>query len=520
MTEGRRPRPIELGDYVGILARRRWYLLGVTALVLAGALAYTILAPPRYTGTASVLVYPPVSTGEVALAETPDMETEQALAGSIAVAQAVVRRGFAADPSDLLRRLTVTVPADTQILEFAFVAETADEAKRGAQAFAEAYLDRRQRQLEARNAVLFERFSGQIETLQGSLGEAEELIARTENDARLERLQRRADTLGEQIAALQARRNDVAAGSVVSVGRIEGPATVPSQPSNRRIVPVSILAVAVGLVVGTATALIRDRLDDRPRSEEELEASSGARALASVPRIDDPGPGPFLVDEPRIPVTLADAYRVLRAGVTFALDRGGWHTILVTSPGPGDGKTTVAANLAVSIARSGRDVLLIASDLRRQRLDALFATDAGAGFTSALRAETSLQAAASPTPTPNLSIVPAGDVAPDDLDLIRPDVVRRVLEQVPDGAVAVLDGPPLLGVPDTLVFAQVADAVLLVIDAQRTTRRGIERAKRQLALVEAHVIGEVLNKMSPPKEDYYSRPYAAPIAPTRELDGG
>jgi tyrosine-protein kinase len=501
------PASSELRDYLAIFWKRRWWVLGIAALVVAGAIVYTTLEAPRYASQAKILVQSPQwSAGDLGQA-TPDMETERELAESSTVAREVVRNGFGTDPDKLLNDLSVSIPTDTQILVVTFTADTPSAARDGAAAFAQAFIDQRQRRFQDDVNALIEPIATQISTLQGTLNSLHAEIESTTDNAKKASLQTRADILTTEIAQLEQRRTEITTGSIVSVGQVEDPASIPTHPTNRGWPQTIALALVVGLFLGLAAALIRDRFDDRPRSEDELEARSGAPTLGSIPRISSERRfrSELLIDDPDVPSTVVDAYRLLRASFTYAVDRTGARVILVTSPEPGDGKTTVAANLAASLGYAGHPVLLISADLRRPRLPEIFSTPEDPGFASVLRGEAEIDAVAVACDVPNLRIVPPGSIERGDIELLRPDSLSWIfgaLRQKSPGLV-LLDAPPVLGVPDTLALAQAADASLLVIDAERTTRSAIDRATRQLTLVDVVVMGDVLNKISPSGSGYH-----------------
>jgi capsular exopolysaccharide synthesis family protein len=508
MTTDPRSGPPELREYLAVLWRRRWYIATALAIVLAAAAFYTATVAPTYTAQAKVLVQTPQSTGgEVAPDATTDMETERELVESLTVARGVVKAlDFRGDASGLLRYVTTSVSPDTQLLVISFTASDPRVARAGAQAFAEEYLAQRKARFEADIKASIVPLTSQIENLEGLREDLIQELSAATAETRQGELHANLDSLNERIGELTEQRAEAGAKTIGSVGQVADPAVAPTQPTNRHWLPTLLLAAFVGLILGIAAALVRDRLDDRPRSPEELEARSGAPTLGSLPRVDvRRGQSALVVDDPAVPPTLVDAFRSLRTSVAFALAKSDAQIILVTSPNAGDGKTTVAANLAASIAYTGEAVVLVSADLRRPGLYRLFETDRDApGLTSVLRADLEMGNAIVPTRIPNLGVVPTGPIREGDVELLRADRLRRAFDPLRSSqGVVIIDGPPVLGVPDTLALAQAADATLLVIDASRTTRASIDRGARQLALVGVEVFGEVLNKVGGTGAEYY-----------------
>lgn len=198
----------------------------------------------------------------------------------------------------------------------------------------------------------------------------------------------------------------------------------------------------------------------------------------------------------------AEAYRTLRTNIQFSsLDRE-LRTILVTSAGPGEGKSTVLANLAVVIAESGRRVVAVDCDLRRPNLHTLFRLDDVPGITTMMLEEGSpppLKA----TPVPRLSLIASGPLPPNPAELLGSDRFARIIGRLRDEADVVLfDSPPITAASDAAVLAARVDGVLLVVDSGRTRRDLAAQAKAQLERVGAHLLGVVLMNVKPERSMY------------------
>ena len=198
----------------------------------------------------------------------------------------------------------------------------------------------------------------------------------------------------------------------------------------------------------------------------------------------------------------AEAYRTLRTNIQFSsLDRD-LRTLLVTSPGPDEGKSTVLANLAITIAESGRRVIAADCDLRRPSLHRLFGLQEAPGLTTMI-----LEAAAEPplqaTAVPHLRLLASGPLPPNPAELLASERMAGVIGRLAAHADLVLfDSPPIAAVSDAAVLAARVDGVLLVVDAGRTRRDTARQAKEQLARVGAHLLGVVLNNVKPERGLY------------------
>ena len=200
------------------------------------------------------------------------------------------------------------------------------------------------------------------------------------------------------------------------------------------------------------------------------------------------------VSHPRSPVS--EAYRSLRTSVQFySLDRP-LQTILVTSASPDEGKSTTLANLAVTFAEAGREVIAVDCDLRRPSLHQLFDLPNDAGLTTAMRDERSPADVALSTAVPHLKLIPSGPVPPNPAELLGSQRMDRLIEALRGLADIVLfDAPPTNAVTDAAVLGAKMDGVLLVVSAGRTKRDHALRAKRMLEKVNAKVLGVVLNNV-------------------------
>jgi polysaccharide biosynthesis transport protein len=251
----------------------------------------------------------------------------------------------------------------------------------------------------------------------------------------------------------------------------------------------------VGLLIGLGAAFLVDYLDNSLRDEEDLAKSTRLPVLAVIPKLKDWKPTDVHVitrEQPSSPP--AEAYRALRTAVQFlGVDRE-MKVMQVTSPRPGEGKTTTSTNLAVACARAGQRVVLVDCDLRRPRIHAFFGLPNDKGFTTAMVGATFDEVAQKVDGEPNLSIISSGPIPPDPSELLSTRTastfIRKLSQEVD---LVVIDSPPVLVVADPLVVSRMVDGVILVVSADKTDRRQAADAADQLAQIEAPVVGTVLN---------------------------
>ena len=190
----------------------------------------------------------------------------------------------------------------------------------------------------------------------------------------------------------------------------------------------------------------------------------------------------------------AEAYRTLRTNLLFSAAVGALRRVVVTSPGPAEGKSTTAANLAIAFAQQGHRVLIIDCDLRRSRLHKMLEVPQTPGLTNVLVADSVVADAIKPTRIDGLMVMPSGALPPNPAELLGSARMRSLLEKLSESYdTIILDTPPLLAASDAAILSRLADGALVVVRAGRTERSALESAIQQLATVGARVLGSVLN---------------------------
>jgi tyrosine-protein kinase Etk/Wzc len=170
------------------------------------------------------------------------------------------------------------------------------------------------------------------------------------------------------------------------------------------------------------------------------------------------------------------------------------RTMVLTSPGPADGKSTTVSNLAITFAQQGQRTLVIDADLRRAVLDKLFEVPREPGLTDVLIGQKTLAEVVNETQIPNLSVIGSGPFPPNPSELLGSSAMREVLREAGERFdIVLLDSPPLLAVTDAAVLSTMVDGALLVVRMGKTARTSVRRAVGQLHTVHGRVVGAVLN---------------------------
>ncbi len=207
-------------------------------------------------------------------------------------------------------------------------------------------------------------------------------------------------------------------------------------------------------------------------------------------------------DDPKAPG--AEAFRTLRTNLQFSRLDKKIKSILITSAGPGEGKTTIASNLAISFAQAGAKVIVVGVDLRRPSVNKQFQVSNNIGVTNVLTGQYSLDEAIQETNVEGLRILPSGPIPPNPAELLGSQKMKELVEQIENKADYIIyDGVPIIAVSDSVIMAQLVDGVLLVVSLGVTPRGVAVTSKEQLEQVGANILGVVANNIKEDSGYYY-----------------
>lgn len=272
------------------------------------------------------------------------------------------------------------------------------------------------------------------------------------------------------------------------------------------------LGLLVGLLLGLGGAFFLEYLDQTIKSSHDVERVLGVPVLGLIPF------DPHLsgrANGSRAPIRLvtamgqddvaSEAYRTLRTNVTFVGAEKPVQLIAVSSPGPGEGKSTTAANLAVTLAQNGHRTILIDGDLRRPLVHRAFGIIQEPGLTDVLVGRAHLKEAIRPEVVSLLDVLPSGSTPPNPSELLGSGAMRGLLAELRrDYEYVVIDTPPILPVTDATVIASETDATILTLRSGDTEETAAQRALDQLRRVDARIAGAVLNGVSRKRDQYYT----------------
>lgn len=491
-------------------------IVTVLVVLLAGT-AFTLTQSSVYRSTAEILVQAPLA--ERIFAPTADLARSDPATGSdvatqVAVLQSEAVRSAAEKTLGRPADVDVRRKGDTDVIEITATSNEKAEAAEATQVYTDTYLAKRRGQLAAELTTTIDAVNAEIAVLDGALGELDKRIQdlNTQIQATFLRevrapLEAQRDQLTQQRAGPESRRSELhqrldrlrLASTLTRTGGVEllSAASEPTRPARPVLARNLAVALALGLVLGAVVAFLRDHFDDTVRSEIDLQqAGADMPVLGRVPAVGEwrDREATELVTQSAPRSAAAEAYAHLRTTLDLVGATRAGKRVQITSAGPGDGKTTTAANLGVSLAKAGRRVVLVDANLRRPRLHRFFGIDNRAGFTSVLSGATPVTSAIRLVPdVPRLRVLPSGPPPPSPSELLSSGAARDLLTSLAEQSDVVLIDSPPLPVSDAIGLTDQVDAAILVVCANRTARQDVTVALEALDRAHAPLAGIVLN---------------------------
>lgn len=505
-----------LRDYLAVL-RRRWPIIVLfTCAVPAAAAAISLNQSPLFRASADVLISQSslgsILTGtQLQVNEPVDRyaQTQVELAREPAVAELVLKSSMRSRVNDLLSASSVSVGQNSDILTFSVSDRHATAAAALATAYAQGY-------------VLYRR---QLDT--SALQDARRRVA-----AQLAQLQATGQSRSPLYADLLARQQQIR-----TLETLQTPDAVvvrtPTSATKVRPRPETYagFGVMAGVLLGLLSAFLLEALDTRIRSDRELTAALGLPLLGRTPTLRGSN---FARKKTDLPVMLADpasskaeAFRRLRVGIDLANVNAQATSILITSALPGEGKTTVASNLAVAFARTARRTTLVDLDLRHPSVARTFGLQSGAGLTECALGEievgdalisfdlSSRNVRDDALAQGSLGLMPTGQLPSDAAAFIESPVLNKLLSELQVRSdILLIDSAPLLNAGDTASLFAKVDAVIVVANRKMLRRSSLEELRRVLGTCPAVRLGVVIAGAEGAAVKGYA-PYPQPVKPVK-----
>ena len=510
----------EFKTYLQVLWRHKWMVAAAAAIALVVALGVSLLLTPIYTATTTVRVASAFTgaTDYVSLTSITRLSnTLVDIANSDTSLWEVAKQlGMEKKPD-----VEIEVVPETELIDIKASSPIPAQARNIANTIAAMMVEQSIRFYAGSGPTAREILDGQLTwaradldaavaaydaALQGAAVAASPVAGATPMpNAEVEKLARimsvRQQMYGEILVRYEdARINEQLRAKTVSV--VE-PATLPLRPSSPQIPLNAALGLLAGLVVGVILSFLFEGADDTVRDVEDVQSVSALPIIGQVPHSPQRLAGIFRLSAAQ-PGSLLDERAFEQLGAQLLLSRATqrFASYLITSPEPGAGKSTIAANLAMSLAKGGRRVVLVDMDFRRPRLHTVLQTGAGPGLSDYLSGKVPLAAALRNGAYANLRVATAGTRVLNVSTLFAPARIQELLATLSkDAECVIVDAPALLAVADAAVLACEVDAVLVVVAQRSTERKALRLTLQQLAQLNAHVAGIIVNKVPG------SRPY-------------
>lgn len=510
-----------LDDYLKALWRRKHFVVALTVIGLVIAVLYAGSLTREYTARSQVVVTNLPNENTFA---GVNLEAERALlAGNVLTERAIAAAKSPLSVADLQQDMDVSFVPDSDVLRVEVKSTDAESAQALANALVTTYVtDRIQKQTDyytkqiaSLNTQAAE-LKAQIDPLTAAISALtiqRNTVVLAPGYATNTALQDQANQLGIEIqnkteeranlnaqaVEVQQRRSALTTESATAPppAQITRSARLPAAPDGLSDKMLYAIGLIAGLLAGGAVALFLDRFDSTIRGEHEVENILGKPVLATVPSFPRNSATNGLVmlraTTGRRPAAARDSYRRLRSTLDFLAKRSDLKTFLVTSPRPGDGKSTTAANLAIAAAQTGRKVAIVSADMHRPSLERLLALPANAGLSEYLLDES--EAILTEVPSiPNLTAVTSGRAVDSPAELLASSRVAELVKLLEENHDLVFfDTPPVLNASDSLALASRVDGVIVVTDSRNTNTSDLEQLRDEMELVGARLIGSVLN---------------------------
>lgn len=504
----------DVAHYLDVVRRRRALLFVTPIVCMLGAYFLEARGDELYRAAAQVRVV------------SEQIDTEVELVKTTAVREQVAEQ--LGENEDLVESVSVARVGETELVEIAVTSTSAEMAAVAANEWADVFQQTRNAAVtaslrEEREEVLADAsdISPRLVELETTASQLEESLAELPADSsEAAGLVAELSTVRTELARIEAQQrdlNDRATAIDAELFRVSrtvqvaNPASPPGSPFSPNPIRAGATGFAAGLVLGLFAAAAAEIVDD-----PIWDSTDAQRWIGSVPVIATIPPipkghretRPFSMDEPGHAVS--EAFRVLRTSLQFlAFDRE-IRTIMVTSAGVGDGKTTTAVNLGVVMARGGSDVVVVDGDLRRSTVHDRLGIVNRSGLTSVLVGDATLTDCVRPMEGVSggaFGVLTAGPTPPNPSELISSEGMRRLIDEVSSNChTVIIDTPPMLAVSDALAMAKHVDGALLVVRVRQTSGRALAAAINRIEQSDVRVLGVVLNDDPEKSNPYLAAP--------------
>lgn len=518
----------DLKVYAGILLHWAWFW--ILMAVVGGLAAYGVsaMSTPIYQASSTLLINQARSTST---AQYQDILSSERIARTYAELmprdttqqQVIAQLGLSVEQfDDVITAISVSPVRDTQLVRVVVEGTEPELVAQVANLLPAVFIREIDQQQSERYAESKANLQEQLDTLDAQIEQTQSALEKLDTavtahqEVELGRLRNTLSQYQSSYANVLQSFETLRLTEVQSVDSIvmAEPAQLPIVPVRPRTLINTLLAAIASALTALGIIFLFEYMDDGVKSPFELQNLLDAPLLGTIARIrvngtNDVAPADSLITmtAPRHPIS--EAFRGVRTNLQFSSVDHELRAMMVTSPNPGDGKTTTAANLAAVVAQSGKSVILVDADLRKPRIHRLLDLSQSPGLTDLLFSDDpfSINQLAEPFRNTtmshlNLRVLPSGKQPPNPSELLGSERMKRLIQQLQQEAdLVIFDAPPLRAVTDAQVLGSQLDGVLLVVDSG-ANRSAVVQAAEALQQVNARLLGTVLNRLTRSSRSY------------------
>jgi capsular exopolysaccharide synthesis family protein len=505
---------MNLNDYIAPLRKWWWLLVAATIVAAIASFVYALSQPDVYQVRTTLMVGNSLNAANPNSGEYYLQQQLASIYADIAYREPIRQATMKALGLSYLPEYSVRAVANTTLVEIVVSDTNAERTMVVANELATQLLNRSpsvgsddaemQQFLEEQLTVV----QGQIDETQNELKDLQDQVSKLTSARQIADMQSEIQTLQSRLSSLQSTYasllSNTQSGATNALTVIEQ-AELPTRPVGPNRMMIVILAAVVGMALAAVAAYAIEFLDDSVKGIEDV------KRILELPVVGEVGDFPqgkdtwsYVMEEPRSPV--AHAFRVMRTNLDLLEPETPMHTFLVTSAGMSEGKSTIAANLAVVISQGERKVICVDADFHRPMLHNAVSIDNEHGFSDVFKGSMSLQDVVVPWNAGKLKLIPSGMMPANPSELIESKKMDEILQSLQSMAdVVILDGPPFF-LSDASALSTKVDCVVLVIRPGFTRKDAVRAMKEEITKLRLKNVVVVLNRV-PRRESYYSKYY-------------
>lgn len=511
---------MELRQYLAVIGR--WLWLVVLSVVIAGGSSYLAsrAATPLYRTKTTLMVG---RATQNPAPDTSDLWTGQQLAYTYTqlarrepvLKGAIESLGLKMNWEALANQVNATIIQQTQLIEISVIDHDPYRAKVLADAVAQQLILQSPTGANSTSQEEVAFIRNQINDLKGKIENGQAEIARLQQEldaansaSQIQNLENQVNVLETKISGWQNTYSQLLislqGGDVNALTVIEE-ATVPTTPISPNVRMNVLLASLIGLILAVGGAFLTEYLDDTIKSAEDVERMAGLPTLGAIARIEGQDYPDKLIAMRKPLAPTVESYRALRTNIQYSSVDKPIRTLMLTGPGPSEGKSVCLANLGVVMAQSDLKVIIVDADLRRPVQHEIFSLPNSSGLSSAiLNSNSGVREHLQPTKVENLFVLTSGPLPPNPSELLASERMKEIIEELRGEAdIALFDSPPSLVVADAAILGTRMDGVIMVNDVGHTRISEAKQAAEELRRVRTNLLGVVLNRLPAGRSSYY-----------------